>query len=107
MIGRAIISILFFLIGASVTSAQTVSIADPNLRQAIEAALGKAGGATITEAEVASLTELSAPNADITDLTGLESGVKSATAYLGHRICVGEGRFIQRTPSSISRRYRA
>ena len=94
MIGRAIISILFFLIGASVTSAQTVSIADPNLRQAIEAALGKAGGATITEAEVASLTELSAPNADITDLTGLEAAVNLQRLYLGHEYVSAEGRFI-------------
>ncbi len=94
MMGRAIISILFFLIGVSVTSAQTVSIADPNLRQAIEAALGKASGAPITTAEMAILIELRAPNAGISDLTGLETAVNLQRLYLGHEYVSAEGRFI-------------
>ena len=49
-----------------------VAIPDENLRAAIEAALGKANGATITQAEMSTLTRLDAPNSDISDLTGLE-----------------------------------
>ncbi len=94
MMGRAIISILFFLIGANVTSAQTVSIADPNLRQAIEAALDKTSGAPITEAEMDSLIELRAPNADISDLTGLETAVNLQRLDLGREYVSAEGRFI-------------
>ena len=94
MMGRAIISILFFLIGANVTSAQTVSIADPNLRQAIEAALDKTSGAPITEAEMDSLIELRAPNADISDLTGIETAVNLQRLDLGREYVSAEGRFI-------------
>ena len=50
----------------------TVDIPDPNLRAAIETALGKASGATITDAEMATLNQLTARNANISDLTGLE-----------------------------------
>ena len=49
-----------------------VNIPDPNLRAAIEKALGKASGAAITTADMARLTRLVAPNANISDLTGLE-----------------------------------
>ena len=94
MMGRAIISILFFLIGANVTFAQTVSIADPNLRAAIENTLGKAPGATITEAEMEGLTELRAPNVGISDLTGLETALNLQRLYLGHEYVSAEGRFI-------------
>ena len=77
-----------------VTAAQTADISDPNLRQAVEAALGKPSGATITKAEMGTLTELSAPNADITDLTGLEAAVNLQRLYLGHEYVSAEGRFI-------------
>ena len=56
-------------VGAAV---QAVSIPDANLRAAIETALGKARGAPITEAEMASLTSLGGRNKNISDLTGLE-----------------------------------
>ena len=49
-----------------------VDIPDPNLRAAIEIALGKAGGEPIAPAEMANLSDLEAKNANITDLTGLE-----------------------------------
>ena len=52
-----------------------VAIPDANLRAAIETALGKARGAPITVAEMATLTglrDLEAPEANIRDLTGLE-----------------------------------
>ncbi len=76
------------------TSAQTVSIPDPNLRAAIEDALGKAPGATITTTEMATLTELRAPNADISNLIGLEAAVNIQRLYLGHEYVSAEGRFI-------------
>ena len=49
-----------------------VTIPDPNLRAKIEAALGKASGATITEWDMATLTGLDAGGSNISDLTGLE-----------------------------------
>ena len=50
-----------------------VNIPDPNLRNAIERALGKARGATITADEMTRLTQLDAKNKNITNLTGLEA----------------------------------
>ena len=52
-----------------------VAIPDANFRAVIEAALGKATGAPITRAEMATLDSLEANDANITDLTGLESAV--------------------------------
>ena len=49
-----------------------VSVPDDNLRAALEQALGKEAGAVITVAEMESLTALSAAQADIADLSGLE-----------------------------------
>ena len=49
-----------------------VNIPDPNLRAAIEDALGKTPGTPIAPAEMAALTRLKAQNANISDLTGLE-----------------------------------
>jgi len=54
------------------TPAQTVNIPDANLRAAIAEALDKAPGATITAAEMATLTSLEVHDAGIRDLTGLE-----------------------------------
>ena len=51
---------------------ETVDIPDPNLRAAIEKALGKAPGDPITTADMERLTELSAIKANISNLTGLE-----------------------------------
>ena len=44
------------------TTAQVVDIPDSNLRAAIEEHLGKASGATITTADMATLTRLEAKN---------------------------------------------
>ena len=49
-----------------------ISIPDANLQAVIEAALGKARGATITKGEMRTLTSLNAPDVVISDLTGLE-----------------------------------
>ncbi len=59
-----------------------VNIPDPNLRAAVEAALGKASGDTITPAEMATLTRLDAPRVNISDLTGLEHATNLTTLSL-------------------------
>ena len=58
--------------GVTVEFDRPVDIRDSNLRAAIEDKLGKASGATITTADMAKLTDLTAPNANISNLTGLE-----------------------------------
>ena len=85
---------LLLTVWVGFTSAQTVSITDPNLRAAIEDTLGKGAGAPITQTEMATLTELRAPNADISDLTGLEAAVNIQRLYLGREDVLAEGRFI-------------
>ena len=52
---------------------KTVEIPSPNLRNAIAQALGKAPGATITVADIETLTALNATNKNIINLTGLET----------------------------------
>ncbi len=49
-----------------------VTIRDAKLRAAIEAALSKASGASITKGDMTTLTKLEAVRAGISDLTGLE-----------------------------------
>lgn len=57
MILRAVlIIILLFIVGSGFAPAQTVSIPDSNLRAKIETALGKVSGATLTAAEMATLS---------------------------------------------------
>ena len=55
---------LFFMCPLTMV-AQTVNIPDANLRAAVEEALGKTSGTTITAEEMATLTRLEAHNADI------------------------------------------
>ena len=64
-------------------TAQTVNIPDSNLRAEIEEALGKASGASITTADMAKLTRLEAKNANISNLTGLESATNLTNLDLG------------------------
>ena len=59
-----------------------VTIPDPNLRAAIKTALGKASGATITVAEMTTLTYLEAISEDISDLTGLAYATNLISLYL-------------------------
>ena len=68
--------LLVCLIFPLTVTAQVVSIPDPSLRAAVETALGKASGATITAADMAKLTRLEAKNANISDLTGLEAATE-------------------------------
>ena len=56
---------------------------DAALRAAVEAALGKEPGASITTAELAELTRLSAWNAGIRDLAGLELANSLEDLHLG------------------------
>ena len=62
----------------------TVDIPDSNLRTAIEKALGKASGAPITTEDMKHLPQLIAPNASITDLTGLEGATNLMLLELGN-----------------------
>ena len=61
---------------------QVVDIPDPNLRAVIENALGKVSGATITTADMATLTRLDANEAGISDLTGLEGATNLRNLHL-------------------------
>ena len=63
-------------------TAQTVNIPDSNLRAAVEKALGKASGASITTADMERLTRLAERNANISNLTGLESATNLTTLDL-------------------------
>ena len=69
-----IVCAVFFIIPCN-TSAQTVSIPDPDLRAAINEALDKPKNAAVTRAEMETLTELRANNRDIGDLTGISAAV--------------------------------
>ena len=60
-----------------------VDIPDPNLRAAVETTFGKAKGNPITPSEMATLTRLEAPNANISDLTGLEFATNLTELSLG------------------------
>ena len=65
--------LLIYLTLPLTVTAQVIDIPDPNLRAAVEKALGKASGATITAADMANLTHLEARNVNISDLTGLQA----------------------------------
>ena len=64
------------------TGDRPVHIPDPNLRAAIEEALGKTSGATISPADMRTLTELDAREQDIQDITGLEFATNLTALYL-------------------------
>ena len=95
MILRVVLIInLLLAVRTDFASAQIVSITDANLRTAIESALGKAPRASITTTEMATLTALSAPNANITDLTGLEAATNLKWLDLGAAYVATEGRSV-------------
>ena len=61
---------------------QAVNIPDANLRAVIERALDKPAGATITNADMATLTNLGGDRDDIRDLTGLEFAINLTELHL-------------------------
>ena len=69
------------------TGSSAVSIPDPGLRSAIELALDKQSGDTITEADMARLGSLDASGSNISDIDGLQHAVNLRALYLqGNRI---------------------
>ena len=75
--------LLIFLSIPSTSTAQTVTIPDPNLRAVIEEALGKASGDPITTSDMAALTRLGARRANISNLTGLEHAINLTSLDFG------------------------
>ena len=65
------------------TQRTSVNIPDSNLRAKIEDALGKTSGDPITPTEMATLTSLTAQDASISNLTGLETAANLTTLKLG------------------------
>ena len=61
-----------------------VNIPDPNLRAAVETALGKAEEDPIAPSEMATLTDLGARDANISDLTGLQAATNLTSLGLGY-----------------------
>ena len=81
---HVLLSLLMCLTLPLAATAQVVDIPDLNLRAAIEEALGKASGATITVDEMARLPHLTARGANITNLTGLEFAANLTSLDLGY-----------------------
>ena len=81
-----IICVLCVVLFPLITRAKTVSIPDTNLRVAIENALGKSSGATITADDMATLTFLEAEHASIRDLTGLEYASRLRELEVQHNV---------------------
>ena len=69
-------------VGYTKGATPVVNIPDANLRAVIEKALDKPDAATITAADMATLTDLSATGAKIRDLTGLEFAVNLTVLFL-------------------------
>ena len=62
------------------------NIPDANLRAAIKTNLGKASDEPITSFEMAFVSKLEAPNANISDLTGLELATNMTWLHLGYMV---------------------
>ena len=59
-----------------------IDIPDPNLRAAVEIAIGRPPGAPIVSSEMETLIHLEARNANISDLTGLEHAINLKSLWL-------------------------
>ena len=77
--------------GTTCEIAPPVTIPDANLRAVIEDSLGKASGAPITRAEMATLTRLDARNSGVRDLTGLDQATNLTWLHLGDVLRSGVG----------------
>ena len=71
------------VISATAPQVRVVNIPDANLRTKVESALGKTSGDPISPAEMATLTSLTAQDASISNLTGLETATNLTTLKLG------------------------
>ena len=71
-----------------------VNIPDPNLRAAVETALSVSPGTPIVSLEMATLTRLDAPNANISDLTGLQHATNLTELFLGDEYVEAEDRWM-------------
>ena len=79
-----------------------VAIPDANLRAVIESALGKADNAPIARAEMATLTEIAAPDKGIRNLTGLEYATNLQWLYLGGKSTIDDEWFNSNDISDLS-----
>ena len=86
---RFTVFLLIFLSMPLMATAQTVDIHDANLRAAIEVALNKRVDAPITADEMATLGQLTAKNANISDLTGLEFATNLTELDLSGEVVAG------------------
>ena len=77
-------------------------ILDANLRAPIDDVLGKAPGTPIFPSEMAALTHLEAPNANISDLTGLEFAINLTELELGAEWVEGAGWLASNTITDLS-----
>ena len=87
-----ILLIFFAVCEESSAQNQAVTIPDVNLRAVIEDSLDKASGATITRAEMATLTRIDAQDANISNLAGLQYATGLTHLFLGGDW--GEGGYI-------------
>ena len=71
-----------------------IDIPDTNLRAAVEAALSKTTGDSITPSEMATLTRLEVRNANISNLTGLEHATNLTELFLGDEYVEAEDRWM-------------
>ena len=88
----SVFTIFFAVCEESGAQNQAVTIPDVNLRVVIEDSLDKASGATITRAEMATLTRIDAQDANISNLAGLQYATGLTHLYLGGEW--GEGGYI-------------
>ena len=79
-----VISVVAVTTPDTTTQEAAVNIPDSNLRAKIETALSKASGAPISAAEMETLTSLTAQDASISNLIGLETATNLTTLKLGN-----------------------
>ena len=80
--GLALLAAVVAPAAAAQSGSSGVSIPDPYLRSAIESALGKQPGATISEAEMAGLGSLDASYSNVQQVEGLQHAVNLRALYL-------------------------
>ena len=72
-------------------AAAAVEIPNPNLRTAIETTIRIASGTPIVPSQMETVTRLEAPNANISDLTGLQRATNLTSLNLGAKWVEGQG----------------